>query len=102
MDACCLYEMTCNRTELHGSLWKSDVSLQKIDSMIMYLFRFFKKKQEFRNYKSSDHSSIYEKIAKELNNKAQHVYEIAHGKACKCYDDFVIADRLIRNGILRW
>ena len=54
------------------------------------------------DYKSSDHSSIYEKIAKELNSKAQHVYEIAHGKACKCHDDFVIADRLIRNGILRW
>lgn len=69
--------------------------------MIMNLFSFFKKKREFRDYKSSDNSSIYEKIAKELNNKAQHVYEIAHGKACKCYDDFVITDRLIQNGILR-
>ena len=36
---------------------------------------------EFRDYKSSDNSLAYEKIAKELNNKAQHVYKIAHGKA---------------------
>ena len=67
----------------------------------MNLFSFFKKKKEFRDYKSSDNSLIYEKIAKELNNNAQHVYEIAHGKAIRCHDDYIISERLIQNGILR-
>jgi hypothetical protein len=66
---------------LHDSFGKYAVSLQKINNMIMNLFRFFKNKREFRDYKSSDNSLAYEKIAKELNNKAQHVYKIAHGKA---------------------
>ena len=67
----------------------------------MKLFDFFKKKQKYKDYKLSDKSLIYEKIAEELNNKAQHVYELAHGKECTCYDDIVIVERLYQHGILR-
>lgn len=46
----------------------------------MKFFNFFKKKHKYKDYLSSEKSLIYERIAEELNNDAQHVYEIAHGK----------------------
>lgn len=66
----------------------------------MKFLDFFKKKQKYKDYKLSEKSLIYEKIAEELNNKAQHVYELAHGKECTCYDDIVIVERLYQHGIL--
>ena len=66
----------------------------------MKFFNFFKKKHKYKDYLSSEKSLVYERIAEELNNDAQHVYEIAHGKGCRCYDDFVIVEHLYRHGIL--
>ena len=66
----------------------------------MKFFNFFKKKQKYKDYLSSENSLVYERIAEELNNNAQHVYELAHGKTCRCYDDFVIVEHLYRHGIL--
>lgn len=67
----------------------------------MKLLRFFKKSKSYQSYKLSERASIYEKIAAELNNEAQHVYEIAHGKSPKCFDDLVICNRLSQNGIIK-
>lgn len=67
----------------------------------MKLINLFKRNQMFHDYKSSTHSLIYEKIARDLNNSAQHVYEIAHGKSVVCYDDLVIQDRLYMHGIIQ-
>lgn len=53
------------------------------------------------DYRHSSHATHYEQIARSLNTVAQHVYEIAHGKRLRGYDDFVIQDRLFRAGILR-
>ena len=66
----------------------------------MNLFCLFKKKKTYKDYKTSERAAVYEKIASELGQTPQHVYEIAHGKEIKCYDDAVIHDRLIQNGIL--
>ena len=66
----------------------------------MKFINFFKKKQKYKDYLSSENSLVYERIAEELNNNAQHVYELAHGKTCRCYDDFVIVEHLYRHGIL--
>ena len=46
-------------------------------------------------------SSVYEKVASELDSDPQHIYEIAHGKALYSYDDYVIYDCLCRYGIVR-
>lgn len=66
----------------------------------MKFFNFFKKKHKYKDYLSSEKFLVYERIAEELNNDAQHVYEIAHGKECRYYDDFVIVEHLYRHGIL--
>ena len=67
----------------------------------MWILNFFKKRKKYWQYKLSKHAGIYEKIASELNSDAQHVYELAHGKTVKCYDDFVIIDRLFQCKILK-
>ncbi len=66
----------------------------------MGLFRFFKKRRVYKDYKHSSHVAIYERIAKELNATAQHVYEIAHGKRILCHDDYVILCHLEENKII--
>lgn len=67
----------------------------------MKLLRFFKKRKRYQSYKMSERASVYEKIADELNNDAQHVYEIAHGKEVKSFDDLVICNRLSLYGIVK-
>ncbi len=70
-------------------------------SEVLARFPFFsKKRREFRDYKQSNNSSVYEKVASELDSHPQHVYEIAHGKPLYNYDDRVIYDRLCQYGIL--
>ena len=66
----------------------------------MKFLDFFKKKQKYKDYKLSEKSLVYEKIASELNSHPQHVYEIAHGKALYSYDDLVIYDRLCQYDIV--
>ncbi len=60
------------------------------------LFRRKKKKdvQTFQRYEGSAHQKLYEEIAKDLNADPQHVYEIAHGKRIRCYDDEAILEQL--------
>lgn len=66
----------------------------------MKLINLFRKSNPIQDYSSSKHSGVYEKIARELNSSAQHVYDIAHGKSVDSYDDFVILDRLLKHGIV--
>lgn len=57
----------------------------------MGIFSFLRrKKTDYGDYKQSSHVEEYEQIAARLDTAAQHVYEIAHGKAVRCYDDRVI------------
>jgi hypothetical protein len=44
-------------------------------SEVLARFSFFsKKRREFRDYKQSKNSSVYEKVASELDSHPQHVY----------------------------
>lgn len=61
---------------------------------------FRKKKKTYADYTTSDHAAVYEKIANNLNTSPQHVYEIAHGKGVKTYDDRVIWSELIMENII--
>lgn len=54
----------------------------------------------YGDYRLSKHADFYEKIGKQLNTSAQHVYEIAHGKAFRNYDDKVIGHELAAAGII--
>ena len=66
----------------------------------MNIFHLFKKRQKYGDYKTSENADKYEKIASELDSTPQHVYEIAHGKPLRSYDDYVIYDRLCHYGIV--
>ena len=77
------------------------IEINYLKDITMKLIKFFKKGKEYQDYSSSEHSEIYEKIARELNSNAQHVYELAHGRKLECYDDYVILSSLLRHGILR-
>lgn len=67
----------------------------------MSFFGWFKRqKNDYGDYRMSQHVTCYEKIATYLNTSAQHVYEIAHGKAFCNHDDRVIWHELIVAGIV--
>ena len=70
----------------------------------MNILKFFSKKKEseaYPHYSTSSHATTYEEIAKRLGATAQHIYEIAHGKGVKTYDDRVILDELVKAKILK-
>ena len=62
---------------------------------------FRKKKRDYGNYHRSSHATTYEQIAYCLGSSPQHVYEIAHGKYLRDFDDKVIEQYLIDAGIIK-
>ncbi|MCR5180418.1 MAG: hypothetical protein K6C30_04290 [Bacteroidaceae bacterium] len=52
------------------------------------------------DYSLSAHAEDYERIAQELNTDPQYVYDIAHGMGIKTYDDRVIWEKLLDEGIV--
>lgn len=67
---------------------------------LSFFGRFKRQKKVYGNYAMSQHADCYEKIAKYLNTTPQHVYEIAHGKTFRNYDDKVIGYELTSSGII--
>lgn len=63
-------------------------------------FLSFRKKRKYSDYRESSHAAFYEMLAIKLNTKAQHIYEIAHGKELACYDDRVIWSFLVQEGVV--
>jgi len=66
----------------------------------MNILQIFKKARTYGDYRQSRYASVYLCIAKDLRTEAQHVYEIAHGKSVKSFDDYVILDRLCQDKII--
>ena len=60
---------------------------------------FFRRKT-FGDYRNSVHRADYEQIAQMHNCSPQHVYEIAHGKRVKEFDDRLVREALVMAGIL--
>lgn len=57
-------------------------------------------KLKYGSYKHSKKASAYEEIAKYYRVAPQHVYEIAHGKKVKTYDDNLVFEDLVAKGII--
>ena len=55
----------------------------------------------YGDYRKSRHRKIYEQIAERHNCEAQHVYEIAHGKRVREFDDRLVREALVVEGILQ-
>lgn len=61
----------------------------------------FLHRKQYGDYRSSQHRSDYERIAAKLNCPPQHVYEIAHGKSVREFDDRLVREALVTEGILQ-
>lgn len=57
--------------------------------------------KSYGDYRNSMHKDVYEQIAGEYNCSPQHVYEIAHGKRVKGFDDRLVREALVTAGILQ-
>lgn len=65
----------------------------------MSLSSFFSKLR-YGSYQDSPKAAIYEEVAKYYHVPPQHVYEIAHGKKLKSYDDNLVFEDLVAKGII--
>ncbi|MDO4994021.1 MAG: hypothetical protein Q4E32_03345 [Bacteroidales bacterium] len=54
----------------------------------------------YGDYRKSQHKDVYEKIANKHKCNPQRVYEIAHGRRVKGFDDRLVREDLITEGIL--
>lgn len=64
---------------------------------IIDLFRH----RSYGDYRISHHRADYEQIAQKHNCSPQHVYEIAHGKRVKGFDDRLVREALVMAGIVQ-
>lgn len=55
----------------------------------------------YGDYRRSQHVDLYEKIARKHNCSPQHVYEIAHGRRVREFDDRLIREALVTEGIMQ-
>ncbi len=59
------------------------------------------KRNSFGDYRKSQHKEMYEQIAEKHNCAPQHVYEIAHGKKIRGFDDRLLREALVNAGIMQ-
>jgi hypothetical protein len=59
------------------------------------------KRPSYGDYQESQHREVYERIAQTHNCSPQHVYEIAHGKRVREFDDRLVREALVNEGILQ-